>query len=189
MTEANQQTQNPAPRQPVQIKNRTVLIVLFFVIIPWVALALPGFFAGEQLIDENNVKSSSVHHKFGWPLAHKTESLTSIIGVMRGGQFRTTDKPDQETFDKLLVQHGEQFAASSGSGALNLVPGAAPGESFASVWTDVSNYPTEIRGYVQDTVVKTGMKEKWNIPMLVVNIVLLVLAVLGVGYLVERSLK
>jgi hypothetical protein len=188
MTEENQQTQEAASRQPIQIKNRTVLIVLLFVIIPWVALALPGYYAAQHEIDSDNVKSATVHRKFGWPLAHKTESQTSIIGVMRGGQFRTTDKPPQEKMDKLLEAHGEWFASNGGS-ALNIVPKASEGQAFASLWTNMNNYPTEIRKYVQDNVLKIGLKEQWNVPMLVVNIVLLVLACLVVGYLVEKSLK
>lgn len=189
MSDENQQNSGTTTRQPIQIKNRTVLVVLLFVIVPWVALALPGFHAGQHEVDENNVISASVHKKFGWPLTHKTESKTFVISQKRGGQLRTSDPVPPEKLDKLMAQHGELFQSSSDSGALNLVPRTREGQSFASIWTDQNSYPTEIRNYIQDNVLKGGLQEQWNIPMLIVNIVLLTLACLGVGYLVEKSSK
>ena len=190
MSDATQQ--NPGTtktRQPIQIKNRTVLIVTLFVIIPWVALALPGYHAGEQLIDEDNTKTGSIQRKFGWPLAHKTESQTTVIGAMRGGQFRAGDPIPKEKFDPLQDKHFELYQASGSSSVFNLIPKAREGQSFASLWTNKNSYPTELRKYIQDNVLKIGLIERWNIPMLVVNVLLLMLACLGVGYLVEKSSK
>lgn len=189
MTEATETTHDAPARQQVKIKNKTVLIVLLLVIIPWVALALPGYFAGKYEQDKDRIKAFSIHKKFGWPLAHKTESKVVLEGVMRGGQFRASATLPYEKMNALVEEHVGLFNDSGDNGILNLVPRQYEEHTFASLWTDKNSYPVEIRNYIQDTVIKEGTSQTWSIPMLVANVVLLILTCLGVGYLVEKSSK
>ena len=189
MTEASQTTQNQAVRKPVQINNKTFLIVLLFVIVPWVALALPGYFGGSQELFENNIKSESIVNKFGWPLTHKTETELEIIGVKRGGQFRVGEKLPDDKFQALLDTHIAQHEENGEMGMLNLIPSAAEGRPLTSAWTNQTSYPVEIRRYIADNVIESGMRQTWNTPMMIANIVMAVLATLLVGFLCEKSFR
>lgn len=186
MTEPNSTTEET--KKPFQIKNRTLPIVLLLVVLPWVLLALPGYVVKEGGMDQVKVDSGvartqSIHRNFGWPLAHCESTYVNCLGKLRGGQYRPGEAVSPPEMEKLIDEH---MSEREGIGMLNLVPSAAAGQPITSLWTDTENMPMEVRGYVEDNVIKKGHRWAWNIPMLVVNCVLMGLTAIFVGYIVER---
>lgn len=183
MTDAN----GTNAKQPLEFKKRTLPIVLLLVVVPWVALALPGYVTDFSSIEENGTKSECTFRTFGWPLAQMERTNVELIGRWGGGQFRPGGylKPDDEK--KLLDLHTER--RENGSGMFNLVPNAGPGESLASLWTNADSWPKEIRDKIKDPIPEKGVRTVWNTPMLIGNIVLLLLASIFVGFLVEKVSK
>ena len=87
--------------------------------------------------------------------------------------------------DKHISQHNE----NGEMGMLNLMPCAAEGQPLTSVWTEQTSYPTEIRKYISDNVVEKALRQTWNTPMMIANIVMALLACFLVGFLCEKSFR
>lgn len=186
MTNENETSNATNVKQPFEIKKRTLPIVLLLVVIPWFLLALPGYVVSVASKDEDSTKSECTFRNFGWPLTHKENIHVDVVGRWRGGQFRPGESLAPDKLNVLIEKYVAERPAPS---MLNLIPKAAAGQSLASLWTDTRNYPTEMRKYIEDNVIEKGMKQTWNIPMLIGNIVMMLFASIFVGYLVEKFSK
>ncbi len=186
MTEQNENAQAET-KKPFQIKNRTLPIVLLLVVLPWMLLALPGYVVtegGKDKIktDSGVARTASVHRSYGWPLTHAQSSHVTVLGKLRGGQYRPGEGVTPPEMNKLIDEHLPEHEG----GFLNLIPSAREGTAITSLWTDSENMPLFVRGYLEDHVDKKGLRMTWNIPMLIVNCILMALAAVFVGYIVER---
>ena len=183
MTDAN----GTNAKKPLEFKKRTLPIVLLLVIVPWVALALPGYVSEVSELDESGTKSMCTFRTFGWPLTQMERTNVDLIGRWGGGQFRPGGNLTPADAESLIELHtGKRKGAA---GMFNLVPNAGPDKSIGELWTNADNWPKEIRDKVKDPLPEKGVRYDWKTPMMIGNIGLMVLASIFVGFLVEKVSK